>query len=74
VNQTDNNKGKGVMVESDDGVDVDSSNVDDSSSDDDANGIRFDDSEDERALGCDDGFDLPHAAPLNFRFVSDKSF
>jgi hypothetical protein len=65
VNNTDNDKGNGVMVESDHGEDVDYSSVDDSSSEDDAKGITFDDSEDERALGCDDGFGLPHAAPMN---------
>ncbi|WJX28529.1 hypothetical protein P8452_17232 [Trifolium repens] len=70
VNDTENDKGKGVMVESDHGEAVDYSSVDDSSvdgssSEDDAKGITFDDSEDERALGCDDGFGLPHAAPMN---------
>ncbi|GAU20631.1 hypothetical protein TSUD_230450 [Trifolium subterraneum] len=65
VGENQKDKGKGVVVEFDYDEAEDYSSVDDDSSEDEANGITFDDSEDERALGSADGFGLPYAAPMN---------
>ncbi|WJX72487.1 hypothetical protein P8452_56367 [Trifolium repens] len=63
----DTEKGKNVVVASDNEKDDDIAEDDDgfSSSEDEAKGVTFDDSEDERGLGLEDGFEVPYAEPKN---------
>jgi hypothetical protein len=64
----DTDKGKNVVYsdnENEDDIDVDDE-VDFSSSDEDVRGVTFDDSEDERALGLEDGFEhVETSTPMN---------
>ncbi|WJX58901.1 hypothetical protein P8452_44307 [Trifolium repens] len=63
----DTEKGKNVVVasdnEKDDGIAEDDDDF--SSSEDEAKGVTFDDSEDKRGLGLEDGFEVPYAEPKN---------
>ncbi|WJX78278.1 hypothetical protein P8452_61520 [Trifolium repens] len=63
----DTEKGKNVVVASDNEKDDDIAEDDDgfSSSEDEAKSVTFDDSEDERGLGLEDGFEVPYAEPKN---------
>ncbi|KAK2393324.1 squalene monooxygenase SE1 [Trifolium repens] len=64
-------KGKNVVVasdnEKDDDIEDDIAEDDDgfSSSEDEVKGVNFDDSEDEKGLGLEDGFEVPYAEPKN---------
>ncbi|KAK2456219.1 hypothetical protein QL285_003603 [Trifolium repens] len=75
----DTEKGKNVVVASDNEKDDDIAEDDDGfgSSEDEAKGVAFDDSEDERGLRLEDGFEVPCAEPKNGTnrvIVEGKSF